>query len=159
MHQFEGHHFSSPFPPPYFLVEDKHWWGAKSYTPPPTPENALLEVGGRIKLLRRGGGVSIKKKSPPPLPLKKAFWPGGCRISPWNWIHMPTPKGGFPAAEDGRFLFRKRGFSPPQKTGETKLVTSYLHRSGPLLENGLDRPKNRHGRYGFLVFTAFSYLP
>ena len=27
--------------------------------------------------------------------------------------------------------------------------TIYLHRSGPLLENGLDRPKNRYGRYGF----------
>ena len=35
----------------------------------------------------------------------------------------------------------------------------YLYRSGPLLENGLDRPKNRYGRYGFLVFTAFPYLP
>ena len=23
----------------------------------------------------------------------------------------------------------------------------YLHHSGPLLENGLDRPKNRYGRY------------
>ena len=27
--------------------------------------------------------------------------------------------------------------------------TIYLHRSGPVLENGLDRPKNRCGRYGF----------
>ena len=27
--------------------------------------------------------------------------------------------------------------------------TICLHRSGPLLENGLDRPKNRYGRYGF----------
>ena len=42
----------------------------------------------------------------------------------------------------------------------------YLDRSGPLLEDGLDRPKNRYGRYGFpsfysifLVFTAISYLP
>ena len=36
----------------------------------------------------------------------------------------------------------------------------YLHSSGPLLENGLDRPKNRYARYGFsLVFTAFSCLP
>ena len=25
----------------------------------------------------------------------------------------------------------------------------YLNRSGPLLENGLDRPENRYGRYGF----------
>ena len=30
----------------------------------------------------------------------------------------------------------------------------YLHRSGPLLENGLDRPKNRHGRYGFPSFYS-----
>ena len=36
----------------------------------------------------------------------------------------------------------------------------YHHRSGPLLENGLDRPENRYGRYGFaLVFPAFPYLP
>ena len=28
----------------------------------------------------------------------------------------------------------------------------YLHRSGPLLENGLDRPKNCYGRYGFPSF-------
>ena len=35
----------------------------------------------------------------------------------------------------------------------------YLHRSGPLLENGLDRTKNRYGRYGFPVFTAFLCLP
>ena len=37
--------------------------------------------------------------------------------------------------------------------------TIYLHRSGPLLENGLDNSKNRYGRYDFLVFTAFPYLP
>ena len=30
---------------------------------------------------------------------------------------------------------------------------------GPLLENGLDRPENRYGRYGLLVFPAFPYLP
>ena len=36
----------------------------------------------------------------------------------------------------------------------------YLHRSGPLLENGLDRPKNRYGRYGLAkFFPAFPYLP
>ena len=29
----------------------------------------------------------------------------------------------------------------------------YLHRSSPLLENGLDRPKNRYGRYGFPSFV------
>ena len=42
------------------------------------------------------------------------------------------------------------------RTGEIKVM--YLQRRGPLLENGLDKPKNRYGRYGFLVFTAFSYL-
>ena len=32
----------------------------------------------------------------------------------------------------------------------------YLHRSGPLLENCLDRPENRYGRYGFCwVFQHF----
>ena len=30
----------------------------------------------------------------------------------------------------------------------------YLHRSGPLLENGLDRPENCYGRYGFASFFA-----
>ena len=30
----------------------------------------------------------------------------------------------------------------------------YLHRSGPLLENGLDRPKTRYGRYGFPSFYS-----
>ena len=30
----------------------------------------------------------------------------------------------------------------------------YLHRSSPLLENGLDRPKNRYGRYGFPSFYS-----
>ena len=32
----------------------------------------------------------------------------------------------------------------------------YLHRSGPLLENGLDRPENRYGRYGFASFSSIS---
>ena len=30
------------------------------------------------------------------------------------------------------------------------------NRSGPLLENGLDRPKNRYGRYGFPSFYSNS---
>ena len=32
----------------------------------------------------------------------------------------------------------------------------YLHRSGPLLENGLDRPENRFVRYGFASFSSIS---
>ena len=32
--------------------------------------------------------------------------------------------------------------------------TIYLHRSGPVLENGLDRPKNGYGRYGFPSFYS-----
>ena len=32
----------------------------------------------------------------------------------------------------------------------------YLHRCGPLPENGLDRPKNRYGRYGFPSFYSIS---
>ena len=35
----------------------------------------------------------------------------------------------------------------------------YLHRSGPLVENGLDRPENRYGGCGFANFPAFPYLP
>ena len=34
--------------------------------------------------------------------------------------------------------------------------TIYLHRRDPLLENGLDRPKNRYGRYGFPSFYIIS---
>ena len=34
----------------------------------------------------------------------------------------------------------------------------YLHRSGPLLENGLDRPKNRYGRYGFPSFLQYFHI-
>ena len=32
----------------------------------------------------------------------------------------------------------------------------YLHRSGPLLENSLDRPKNCYGRYGLPSFYSIS---
>ena len=32
----------------------------------------------------------------------------------------------------------------------------YLHRSGPLLDNDLDRPKYRYGRYGFPSFYSIS---
>ena len=32
----------------------------------------------------------------------------------------------------------------------------YLHRSGPILENCLDRPENRYGRYGFAKFSSMS---
>ena len=32
----------------------------------------------------------------------------------------------------------------------------YLHRTSPLLENGLDRPENRYGRYGFASFSGIS---
>ena len=34
-----------------------------------------------------------------------------------------------------------------------------LHRSGSVLEHGLDRPENRYGRYGFASFPAFPCLP
>ena len=32
----------------------------------------------------------------------------------------------------------------------------YLHRSGHLLENGLDRPENCYGRYAFACFSSIS---
>ena len=32
----------------------------------------------------------------------------------------------------------------------------YLHRSVLLLENGLDKPENRYGRYGFASFSSIS---
>ena len=34
----------------------------------------------------------------------------------------------------------------------------YLHRSGPLLKNGLDRPENRYGRCGFAWFFQHFHL-
>ena len=34
----------------------------------------------------------------------------------------------------------------------------YLHRGGPLLENGLDKPKNRYGRYGFPSFLQHVHI-
>ena len=34
--------------------------------------------------------------------------------------------------------------------------STYLHRAGPLLENGLDRPEHRYGKYGFASFSSSS---
>ena len=34
--------------------------------------------------------------------------------------------------------------------------TIYLHRSGPLLENGPDRPESRYGRYALARFSSIS---
>ena len=58
--------------------------------------------------------------------------------------------------------------SPPKKEHYTLVpaktyranesIYLHIHRSGPLVENGLDKPKNRYGRYVFLVSTAFPYL-
>ena len=55
---------------------------------------------------------------------------------------------------------RTSGSSRPSLGGHVFAVFSrrnksiYLHRSGPLPENGLDRPKNRYGRYGFPSFYS-----
>ena len=48
----------------------------------------------------------------------------------------------------------KRGVSQITSAGGNKCI--YLHRSGPLLENGLDRPENRYGRYVFASFPSIS---
>ena len=34
----------------------------------------------------------------------------------------------------------------------------YLHRSGPLLENCLDKPENRYGRYGLASFFQHIHI-
>ena len=54
-------------------------------------------------------------------------------------------------------------FARPELKGPSRTKTPcrgnktiYLHRSGPLLENGLDRPKNHCGRYGFPSFYSIS---
>ena len=36
--------------------------------------------------------------------------------------------------------------------GTEEIQSIYLHRNGPLLENDLDKPENRYGRYGFASF-------
>ena len=51
--------------------------------------------------------------------------------------------------------------SPPwHRTTQKDIIreneTTYLHRSGPLLENDLDRPENRYDRYGFASFYSIS---
>ena len=54
--------------------------------------------------------------------------------------------------ESGRFARIDSQKDPHFRGNET----IYLHRSGPLLENGLERPKNRYGRYGFPSFYSIS---
>ena len=49
-----------------------------------------------------------------------------------------------------------RGFSWKHLSGSRGTQSIYLHRSGPLLENGLDRLKNWYGRYGFPSFYSIS---
>ena len=39
--------------------------------------------------------------------------------------------------------------NPPERFSFNENESICLHRSGPLLENGLDRRKNRYGRHGF----------
>ena len=80
-----------------------------------------------------------------------------CRSSSVNifWIFAAKFCGKF----GGEFC---RIFSGPQKIGSKTSgkdrgnETIYLHRSGPLLANGPDRPKNRYGRYGFPSFYSIS---
>ena len=36
------------------------------------------------------------------------------------------------------------------------MKVSTLHRSGPLFENGFDKPENFYGRYGFASFSRIS---
>ena len=43
-----------------------------------------------------------------------------------------------------------------KKASPRRIQSIYLHRSGPLLENGLDRPRNCYGRYGFASFYNIS---
>ena len=63
------------------------------------------------------------------------------------WAEIADPGCVFPAW--GPFLGAKHRAQPflsnPRFLRGNETI--YLHRSGPLLENGLDRPKNRYGRY------------
>ena len=43
-----------------------------------------------------------------------------------------------------------------RKNATAKILRCWGHRSGPLLENGLDRPENRYGRY--LVFFLHFHI-
>ena len=67
-------------------------------------------------------------------------WPGEGSTVQWKW--SPPAPGSLKAL-----------LSLHPYRGEE---TIYLHRSGPLLENGLDRPENRYGRYGFAGFYSIS---
>ena len=75
------------------------------------------------------------------------------------------PRGNDPGPPILAFLVKKQGTAEKSKdfsfAESLKFLDKsranqsiYLHRSGPLLENGLDRPKNRYGRYGFPSFYS-----
>ena len=59
------------------------------------------------------------------------------------------------AVETRAANYRSLGPSVPQNRGNQSI---YLHRSGPLLENGLDRPENCYGRYGFASFLLHFHI-
>ena len=52
----------------------------------------------------------------------------------------------------------KPNFNRKQKDKAGGNKSIYLHRSGPLLENGLDRRENRYGRYGSAGFSQHFHI-
>ena len=75
--------------------------------------------------------------------------PSGCPLSVFaDWT------GCFPAASAMADVLWENLHEPHPHHGGNESI--YLHRSSPLLENGLDRPKNRYGRYGFPSFYSIS---
>ena len=70
---------------------------------------------------------------------------------------MTEPNLRFPAVSCKNLRFSAVSWGTdflPLLAGESQSI--YLHCSGPLLENGLDRPKNRYGRYDFPGFSSLS---
>ena len=64
-------------------------------------------------------------------------------------------------------IFFGQNLPPPKSQKASHYMTAFkhfcrgnksicLHRSGPLLENDLDRPENRYGRYGFASSSSIS---
>ena len=79
------------------------------------------------------------------------WWDLGVRL-----FHLPGKHQQFRGEFRGKFRqhFRKLRFKFRVFFRGNESI--YHHRSGPLLENGLDRPENRYGRCGFASFSSIS---
>ena len=95
----------------------------------------------------RGANTTIL--NPPSVSQEEREFTKGWFPEGWFWPMFPgppKPERGYKTRNDGT---QNRG-----------IQSIYLHRSGPLLENGLDKPESCYGLYGFASFClTFQYLP